>query len=103
MISDSEKPAQFSTVTPAAESSSDTMPSKVNQIANVHKLQRKNIIINPPPLPQHNTPQLKHTNKNKNKISSSNLIYLTNVVSDSHHKENKSIMMMMIKEEELQQ
>jgi hypothetical protein len=47
MISDSEKPAQFSTVTPAAESSSDTMPSKVNQIANVHKLQRKNIIINP--------------------------------------------------------
>jgi predicted Zn-ribbon and HTH transcriptional regulator len=50
-------------VTPAAESSSDTMPSKVNQIANVHKLQRKNIIINPPP-PQHNTPpKTKHKQK----------------------------------------
>jgi hypothetical protein len=51
-------------VTLAAESSSDTMPSKVNQIANVQKLLRNNINNKPPPPPP---PKTQHTPKKRHK------------------------------------
>ncbi len=48
----------------------------------------------------HNTTHPQKQNTNKNKISSSNLINLTNVVSDSHHKKNKSIIIIMFKQQQ---